>query len=143
MKTGLNKGNILRIIAGDNHIINIEEEKGPSSRRSVNKKCGIMSVGGEIGSSHDRGEALKPGARGLFQAVKRAPKTANHAIRDRVPWRRLHVNLLTQLSIEKCVLNIKLRHRPVANRGHRKKSVHGGHMSHRCKSFIIITTLLM
>jgi hypothetical protein len=37
VKTGLNKGNILRIIAGDNHIINIEEEKGPSSRRSVNK----------------------------------------------------------------------------------------------------------
>jgi hypothetical protein len=36
-KTVLNKGNILIIIAGDDHIINIEEEKGPSSRRSVNK----------------------------------------------------------------------------------------------------------
>jgi hypothetical protein len=34
VKTGLNKGNILRIIASDDHIINIEEEKGPSSRRS-------------------------------------------------------------------------------------------------------------
>jgi hypothetical protein len=34
---GLNKGNILRINAGDDHIINIEEEKGPPSRRSVNK----------------------------------------------------------------------------------------------------------
>jgi hypothetical protein len=67
----------------------------------------------------------------------------NHAIRDRVSWRRLHVNLLTQLTIEKCVLNIKLRHRPVANRGHGKKSAHGGHMSHRCKSLIIIMTLLL
>jgi hypothetical protein len=36
-KTGLNKGNILRIIAGDDHIINIEEEKSPSLKRSVNK----------------------------------------------------------------------------------------------------------
>jgi hypothetical protein len=84
-KTGLNKGNILRIIASDDHIINIEEEKGPASRRSVNKLRGIMSAGGETGSSHDRGEALKPGARGLFQAIKRAPKATNHAIRDRVP----------------------------------------------------------
>jgi hypothetical protein len=64
-------------------------------------------------------------------------------MRDRVPWRRLHVNLLTQFTIEKCVLNIKLRHKPVANRGHGKKSAHGGHMSHGCKSLIIITTLLL
>jgi hypothetical protein len=102
-----------------------------------------MSAGGETGSCHDRGKALEPDAWGLFQAIKRAPKATNHAIRDRVPWRRLHVNLLTQLTIEKCVLNIKLRHRPVANRGHGKKSAHGGHMSHRCKSLIIVTTLLL
>jgi hypothetical protein len=68
---------------------------------------------------------------------------ANHSIRDRVPWRRLHVNLLTQLTIEKCVLNIKLRHRPVANRGHGKRSVHIGHMDHRGKSLIIIMALLL
>jgi hypothetical protein len=67
----------------------------------------------------------------------------NHAIRDRVPWRRLHVNLLMQLTIEKCVLNIKLRHGPVANRGHIKKSAHSGHMGHRGKSLIIVTALLL
>jgi hypothetical protein len=72
-KTGLNKGNILRIISSDDHIINIEEEKGPSSRRSVNKQRRIMSTGGETGSCHDRGKTLKPDARGLFQAIKRAP----------------------------------------------------------------------
>jgi hypothetical protein len=38
----------------------------------------------------------------------------NHPIRNRIPRRRLHVNLLTQLTIEKYVLIIKLRHRPVA-----------------------------
>jgi hypothetical protein len=67
----------------------------------------------------------------------------NHAIRIRVPWRRLHVNLLTKLTIKKCILNIKLRHRPVANRGHSKKSAHSGHMGHRGKSLIIVTTLLL
>jgi hypothetical protein len=67
----------------------------------------------------------------------------NHAIRNIVPWRRLHVNLLTQLTIEKCVLNIKLRHRPVANRGHSKKSAHSGHMGHWGKGLIIVTALLL
>jgi hypothetical protein len=36
-KTGLDKGNILGVIAGDNHVIDIEEEKGTHARRSVNK----------------------------------------------------------------------------------------------------------
>jgi hypothetical protein len=48
-----------------------------------------------------------------------------------------------QLTIEKCVLNIKLRHRPVANRGHGKESAYGGHMSHGCEGLIIIMTLLL
>jgi hypothetical protein len=67
----------------------------------------------------------------------------DHPIRNRIPWRRLHINLLTQLTIEKGVLNIKLRHRPVANRGDCKKSAHSGHMSHRSKSLIIVTALLL
>jgi hypothetical protein len=36
-KTGLNKGNILRIITSDDHIVNIEEKKSASMRRNVNK----------------------------------------------------------------------------------------------------------
>jgi hypothetical protein len=84
-KTGLHKGNILRIITGDDHIINIEEEMGLPSRRSVNKQRGIMSARRETSSYHDRGEMLKPDARGLFRVIKRSPKMANHAIRDRVP----------------------------------------------------------
>jgi hypothetical protein len=65
-KAGLNKGNILRVIAGDDHVFNIEEEKSATTRRSVDKQRRIMSTGGETGSSHHRGEALKPGTRGLF-----------------------------------------------------------------------------
>jgi hypothetical protein len=141
-KTGLNKSNILRVIASDD-VINIEKEKSSPTRRRVNKQRGIMRARRETSSSHHRGEDLKPCARGLFQTIKRASKTTNHAIRNRVPWRRLHVNLLTQLSIEKSVLNIQLRHGPVANRGHSKKSVHGGHMGNRGKIRIIITSLLL
>jgi hypothetical protein len=44
-KTGLNKGNVLRVIAGDDHVIHIEEEKSLPMRRSVNKQRGIMSAG--------------------------------------------------------------------------------------------------
>jgi hypothetical protein len=55
----------------------------------------------------------------------------------------MHVNLLTQLSIEKSILNIQLRHRPVANRGHNKNCANSGHMGHRGKSLIIITALLL
>jgi hypothetical protein len=142
-KTGLNKGNILRIITSDDQIVNIEEKKSLSTRRNMNKQRRIMSARGEASSSHHRGETLKPGARGLFQAIKRAPKTADHPIRNRISRRRLHINLLTQLTIKKCVLNIKLRHRQVANRGDCKKSAHSGHMSHRSKSLIIVTALLL
>jgi hypothetical protein len=67
----------------------------------------------------------------------------DHPIRDRIPRRRLHVNLLTQLAIKKSVLNIKLRHRPVSNRSDSKKSTHSGHMSHRSKSLIIVTAVLL
>jgi hypothetical protein len=142
-KTGLNKGNILRIITSDDHIVNIEEKKIASTRRSVNKQRRIMNARGEISSSHHRGEPLKPGTRGLFQTIKRVPKTVDHPIRNRIPRRRLHINLLMQLTIEKGVLNIKLRHRSVANGGDSKKSAHSDHMSHRSKSLIIVTALLL
>jgi hypothetical protein len=82
MKMGLNKGNILGIITSDDHIVNIEEKKSASTRRNMNKKRRIMSAMGEASSSHHRGETLKPGARGLFQAIKRATKMADHPIRN-------------------------------------------------------------
>jgi hypothetical protein len=36
-KMGLNEGNILRVITGNDHVINIEEEKSAATGRSVNK----------------------------------------------------------------------------------------------------------
>src|SRR3954463_4000575 len=140
-KTSLNKGYILRIITGNDHIINIEKKKSASTRRSVNKQRWIMSTRRETSSCHDRSKALKPGTRGLFEAIKRTSKATNHPLRNRVPRRRLHINLLTQLTIEKGILNIKLRHRPVTNRSNSKKSTHSGHMSDRSKGLIIVTTM--
>src|SRR4051812_42232268 len=142
-KTSLNKGYILRIITGNDHIINIEKKKSASTRRSVNKQRWIMSTRGETSSCHYRSKALKPGTRGLFEAVKRTSKTTNHPLRNRVPRRRLHINLLTQLTIEKGILNIKLGHRPVTNRSNSKKSTHSGHMSNGSKGLIIVTTMLL
>src|SRR3954464_4385160 len=102
-----------------------------------------MSTRGETSSSRYRSKELKPGTRGLFEAIKRPSKTKNHPLGNRIPRRRLHINLLTQLTIEKGVLNIKLGHRPVTNRSNNKKSTHSGHMSHRSKGLIIVTTMLL
>src|SRR3954469_493171 len=65
-KTSLNKGDILRIITSNDHIINIEKKKSTATRRSVNKQRWIMNTRGETSSSHDRSKALKPSTRSLF-----------------------------------------------------------------------------
>jgi hypothetical protein len=142
-KTSLDEGNILRIITSNDHIINIEKKKSTSTRRSVNEKCWIMKTRRETSSSHHRGKALKPGTRGLFETIERTSKTTNHPIGNRIPRRRLHVNLLTQLAIKKSILNIKLGDRPAANRSNSKKGTHSSHMSHRGKSLIIVTAVLL
>src|SRR3954469_5269050 len=54
-KTSLNKGDILRIITGNDHIINIEK-KSAFTRRSVNKQCWIMNTRRETSSNHHRGK---------------------------------------------------------------------------------------
>jgi hypothetical protein len=55
----------------------------------------------------------------------------------------MNVNILTQLTIKKDILHIKLRDGPLLNRSHNKKSVNSGHMSNSSKSLIIITALLL
>ncbi|MCH1922571.1 hypothetical protein L9G15_24480, partial [Shewanella sp. A3A] len=45
--------------------------------------------------------------------------------------------------IKKGILNITLRHGPVANRGHNEKCANSGHMGHGSKSLIVITTMLL
>ena len=70
-------------------------------------------------------------------------KATDHAIKSIVPRWWLHINLLTQLTIEKGVLNVKLRHRPMTNRSHNKESADNGHVGHRSECLIIIASLLL
>jgi hypothetical protein len=67
----------------------------------------------------------------------------NHALKDKIPRWWAHVNILTQLTVKKDILHIKLRDGPLLNRSHIKKSVNSGHMSNKSKRLIIITPLLL
>jgi hypothetical protein len=109
----------------------------------VDKKSRIMSAVEKTSSSDHRGKMLKPSARSLLKAVKGATNVTNHTLRDRIPRWWAHVNILTQLTIKKGILHIKLRDGSLPNRSHDKKSANSGHMSNRSKSLIIITILIL
>jgi hypothetical protein len=79
----------------------------------------------------------------LLKNIKGAMKVTNHTLRDRIPRWWMHINILTQFTIKKSILYIKLRDGPLLNRSHNKKSVNSDHMSNRSKNLIIIMTLLM
>jgi hypothetical protein len=102
-----------------------------------------MSADRKISSCDHRGKTLKSSPRSRIMAIKGATKVTNHTLRDRILMWWTHVNILTQLTIKKDILHIKLRDGPLPNRSHDKKSVNSGHMSNRSKSLIIITTLLL
>jgi hypothetical protein len=102
-----------------------------------------MSAGGKTSSCEHRGKTLKSSWRSLLKAIKGATKVTNHTLRDRIPRWWTHVNILTQLTIKKYILHIKLRDEPLLNRSNGKKSANSGHMSNMSKSLIIITTLLL
>jgi hypothetical protein len=63
-KAGLNKGKALRVIASDDHVIDIEKEKSLPTRRGVNKQRGTMGAGGETTeakrSNQAQGACLSP-----------------------------------------------------------------------------------
>jgi hypothetical protein len=70
-------------------------------------------------------------------------KTTNHAIRNKIPRRWSHVDLLTEFTIKEGIFDIKLRNGPSTNRGHSKESANSGHVCHRSKSLIIVTAMLL
>jgi hypothetical protein len=70
-------------------------------------------------------------------------EVTNHALRDKILRWWTHVNILTQLTIKKGILYIKLRDGALSNRSHDKKNVNSSHMSNGSKSLIIITIMLL
>jgi hypothetical protein len=55
-KTCLNKGNILRVITSDDHVIHIKKEKGPTRRWPVNEESRIMSASKKTSGCDHRGK---------------------------------------------------------------------------------------
>jgi hypothetical protein len=89
------------------------------------------------------GKMLKPIVRSLLIAIKGATKVTNHTLRDIIPRWWVHVKILTQLTMKKDILHIKMWDGPLPKRSHNKKSVNSGHMSNRSKNLIIIKTVLL
>jgi hypothetical protein len=104
----------------------------------VDKESWIMSAGGKTSRCDHRDKTLKSSLRSLFKAIKGATKVTNHAIRDIIPRWWTHVNILTQLTIKKCILHIKLRDGPSPNRSHDKKSANSSHMSNRTEAAVLV-----
>jgi hypothetical protein len=69
-KSCLNKGYVLKIIACDDHIINIERNS-PTTRQKRHKKH-IMSIGKGTNRNDHRCKALKPRMWSLLEAIKGA-----------------------------------------------------------------------
>jgi hypothetical protein len=143
IKTSHNKVNVLRVIISDDHVIHVKKENSPTTGWHVDEESQIMSAGRKTSSCDHRGKTLKPNLRSLLKAIKGATNVRNHTLRDKIPRWWIHVNILTQFTIKKGIIHIKLRDGPLLNRSHDKKSVNSGHMSNRSKSLIIITTLLL
>jgi hypothetical protein len=64
-ETSLNKGNILKIIPRDEHIIHIEKNKATTAGGSVNENSRIMLT------SNKPNHGVKPSTRGLLEARER------------------------------------------------------------------------
>jgi hypothetical protein len=93
-KASLNKGNVLRVITSDDHVIHVNKEKSPTTRWHMNEESWIMSAGGKISSYDHRGKTLKPSPRCLLKAVTGMTKVANHTLRHRIPKWLMHVHIL-------------------------------------------------
>src|SRR6266508_3299360 len=102
-----------------------------------------MLTSNKTSSENNRGEALKPGAGSLLEAIERATETTDVTIRNRVSRGRMHVDLLMQLAMKKGILHIKLRDGPSVNRSNNNKSMDSGPMGNRSKGLLIITPILL
>jgi len=115
----------MRIITGDDHIINIEKERTPTGI-SMNKESWVMITRLKTSISDNRGEMLELGMRSLLEAIKRGTQPANHTIRDGVSYSRLYVDLM-QLAIQKSILDIELEDGPLCACQQQKQKSHHSH----------------
>jgi hypothetical protein len=133
---------VLRIVTRDDHVIDIEK-KGATTRRSVDKKSRIVVTRIEASIDDNRGKTLKPSPRSLIKAIEGMTQSTNKTIRHRISWGWLHIDFLSELTIEKGVLDVQLRDRPLTNGYNNKKGPNSSHVSHRSKGLLIINIVLL
>ena len=90
----------------------------------------------------ERAESLKPGMRCLFEAIKSFLQQTNmiREARINVPRRLFHTDLFSNMTIEKCILDIKLAKRPVIGHSKRKDNTNSGSLDDRAKSVSVVKT---
>ena len=78
--------------------------------------------------NEERDERLKPGTRCLFEAIKSFLQHTNmiREARINVPRRLFHIDLFSKMTIEECILDIKLVKRPVVGHIKRKDNTNSG-----------------
>jgi hypothetical protein len=123
-------------------IINIKKKKGATTR-SVDKKSRIVVTRLEASIDDNRGKTLKPSPRSLLKAIEGTTQPTNKSIRHRISWGWLHIDFLSELTIEKGVLDVQLRDRPLTNGYNNKKGPNSSHVSHRSKGLLIINIVLL
>ena len=85
-----------------------------ATRISVDKEDRVVITWLKASITDNRGEVLKPGPRSVLEAVKRSTQPANHASRNRIPRRWMHVDLLLQFltsswKMDHCRIEAKAR----------------------------------
>ena len=92
--------------------------------------------------NEERAEPLKPGMRCLFEAIKSFLQQTNmiREARINVPMRLFHIDLFNKMTIEECILDIKLAKRPVVGHSKRKDNMNSGSLDNRATSVSVVKT---
>ena len=109
----------------------------------MDKKSRIVVTRLEASIDDNRGKTLKPSPRSLLKAIEGMSQLTNKTIRHRVTWGWLHIDFLSELTIEDGILDVQLRDRPLTNGCNSKKSPNSSHVSNRSKGLLIVMTMLL
>jgi hypothetical protein len=90
------------------------EKTSSSDHRGKVLKLSTRSLFQTIKRARSRGACFRPSTRSLFQTKHEEP-IPNHAIRNKIPRRWSHVDLLMEFTIKKGIFDIKLRNGPSTN----------------------------
>ena len=78
----------------------------------------------------------------MFKAIKSFLQQTDmiREARINVPRRLFHIDLFSKMTIEECILDIKLAERPVVGHSKRKDNTNSGSLDDRAKSVSVVKT---